>query len=193
MDRVTTEGISEMGKRDHVDFLCELDLHENGLDIFNSMFPKSGDVFKENTRDVFKETMAYVTLMKHNSYSLTFKYAHARDANKVGRLYAQVREVRLPVSQQMCRTSVRKFLQCGIYKDFDIKASYWAMLVRVCERLDLGCHEIKKYLNMAQSPQRDEYLESNGTSKAEMKVLEWSRDADWYKPIYDDFIKKKFN
>ena len=163
------------------------------MDVFNSMFPQSGDAFKENTRDVFKETMAYVALMKRNGYSLKFKYAHARDANKVGRLYAQVREVRLPVSQQMCRTSVRKFLQCGIYKDFDIKASYWAMLVRVCERLDLGCHEIKKYLNMAQSPQRDEYLESNGTSKAEMKVLEWSRDADWYKPIYDDFIKKKFN
>ena len=73
MERVTSEGISEMGKRDHVDFLCELDLHENGLDVFNSMFPKSGDVFKENTRDVFKETMAYVTLMKRNGYSLKFK------------------------------------------------------------------------------------------------------------------------
>ena len=38
------------------------------------------------------------------------------------------------------------------------------------------------------------YRDETGAYDESFKqVLEWSRGEAWFKPIYDDFIKKKFN
>ena len=167
---VTQDGIVETAVKERVDFLCDINDHVDGQDYFKNMFPTSRDVFKEKNRDVFKQTMGYVKRLKENNYNLKLKYNYSRDAQGVGRLYAQVGAVRVSVSQQMMRTSVRKYIQTGIYGDFDIKASYWAMLVRVCNRLGLKCNEIEDYLKIAQSSGRDEYLHKNSTTKNDMNA-----------------------
>jgi len=170
MKFVTEDGITETAVKERVDFLCDIDDHVDGRSLFTDMFPTSKDVFKETRRDVFKQTMKYVKKLKKNNYVLNFTYNYGRDAHGVGRLYAQVGRLNVSVSQQMMRTSVRKYLQTEIYRDYDIKASYWTMLVRVCKRLELPCNEIENYLKIAQSPRRDEYLETKQTTKTKMNA-----------------------
>ena len=50
---VTEDGIVETAVKERVDFLCDIDDHDDGQDYFKNMFPTSKDVLKEKNRDVF--------------------------------------------------------------------------------------------------------------------------------------------
>ena len=77
---VTEDGIVEIGVKERVDFLCDINDHVDGQDYFKSMFPTSKDMFKEKNRDVFKQTMGYVKRLKENNYNLKSKYNYSREA-----------------------------------------------------------------------------------------------------------------
>ena len=177
LGRVTTDGIVETAVKESVDFIVRLgERPDVGRNIYKQLFPKSKDKAKEKT-DSFSAVVRYCQRLQQSNYKLCFAYKPGKDAGGFGRLYAQTRQNFVPTSQQMMRASVRQFLQTyqhcrdafghretleqarerhemnnNLYKDYDIKASHWSMLLRLCKRHKLACDELERVHSIDKLP-----------------------------------------
>ena len=208
--RVTRDGIVETAVKKSVDFIVRLgERPDMGRNIYKQLFPKSKDKAKEKT-DSFSSVVRYCQRLQQSNYNLCFAYKPGKDAGGFGRLYAQTRQNFVPTSQQMMRASVRQFLQTyqhswesfgtingetleqalerhkmnnSLYKDYDIKASHWSMLLRLCKRHKFACDELQRVhsIMVHSIDRRQAFFDEHNTTKDQMNA-NLNKDKPWGVP-----------
>jgi len=105
---------------------------------FDHLFPKSNED-KINERDFsYYSVMDYCRKSKSNNFKLQITYKRSCSNQNTGRWFAQN-------GLQNMRGSVRKFLTENIYRDYDIVNAHPCIMLKLCERHDLPCENLRGY------------------------------------------------
>ena len=124
--------------------------------------PLEDDNVEEN--DIMKQYGLLTNYCKNlvsqeNKHSVEFKYVEGKD---FGRIYS------MGYSLQRIYNGYRGLLCEGVTHDIDMCNAHPSILVKLCEKHNIACEELKRYVN-----NRDEFLneltETQGLSKADAK------------------------
>jgi len=161
--------LQETGNRERCDLLVELLSIPGGQRIFDETFQSSSDDPKKKNENVHISNALYAKRLKENNYSLNVHYCHSKRTPGKGRLYASNKNGRGTAGQQMLRRSVRVFLQCNSYcndyYDYDMVAAWPSILWMLCEKHDLECTLLKKFVELCHAGRRAEFLHETQMTK----------------------------
>lgn len=162
LDDTVVRNIEETCNQEHCRLLSKLYTLQGGRNIFKQFFPtdisdankpdKHGDTFLSNGR--------YARRLENQSFKIRVPYSYSKYTPNVGRLYA-VSVGQGVGGQQMLTRNVRVFLQHGIYRDYDMIAAWWSILLLLCEKHDLECSCLKEFVELCHSNRRQEFLKRN--------------------------------
>ena len=110
----------------------------------------------------------YCFRLKESKYKLKVNYHRAKRTPATGRRYA--RGSPGYCGQQSLPRQVRKFIQTGIYHDYDIIASWPSIMRHLALECRILCPELTNYVKTCQqdASHRDAFHEDNNITKHEI-------------------------
>ena len=153
--------IVEEGKKEHVDFLIAL-YKNNGREKFQELFPRTKeDEIRTRNDDVFLMVTQYCMTLRESDYELKVHYYRSKRTPRTGRWYAHGK--RGYGGQQRLPREVRKFIQSGIYYDYDIVSAWPSLLYKICAGIRGPL--LKAYITKCHDGTRETFLEENKITK----------------------------
>ena len=149
-ETTSTSIIEESVVPERCDFILQITAEQ-----FNSLFPKSEDDHGKNKmtpNESYKLAQKYCKKQQRNNYTVTVHYFQSTKTNpNRGRQFAEC-------GIQNIKANCRRFLQTGLYSDFDMMCAHPSIHYMLCKKHDLPCERLKEFLDLYFAGKRGEFF-----------------------------------
>ena len=158
-DKTSTSIIQESVVPERCDFILKITAEQ-----FNSLFPKSEDDHgksKMGFNESYNLAQKYCKRQQKNNYTVSVHYFQSTKTNpNKGRQFADC-------GIQNIKANCRRFLQTGLYYDFDMMCAHPSIHYVLCKKHDLPRERLKRFLDLYFAGKREEFFKRSCINKHE--------------------------